>query len=96
MLAVGDEVLDLAGDDALLPRRLPFLDRSAPGLERTTLRDETEGEVVVARLRIWRGWPIVGLHVFEPGRMRAEVLVELVERAAEEIEDVVLARLGPG
>lgn len=89
------EIFDSVGDDQFTPSPLVIMTaRTVPVLEpKIRLKDDSTAEVVSLRLTLTKGWSNPILRVVAPGNAATEVLGELVERAGEDIEDVLLARM---
>jgi hypothetical protein len=89
------EVIEYAGDRAVLPTPLPRCLPTAPSMEAMRCGDLDEHLVVVGVVRIGRGWPVLGLAVVDPDVV-PPALVDLVEAVGARLEAVLVRVLSGG
>lgn len=89
------EVIEYAGDRAVMPTPLPRCLPTAPSMEAMRCGDLDEHLVVVGVVRIGRGWPVLGLAVVDPDVV-PPTLVDLVEAAGARLEAVLVRVLSGG
>lgn len=86
-LADSGVLREFAGDERLLPRRLPRLTSPVPAADR--LCSDDGAHVVVAHQRVRGLRRAYGLLVVEPG-LALDLVYERLEIAAEEAEEILL------
>lgn len=90
VLALDQVIVEFAGDDSVMPRRFPRLERSVPCFERCVGVDGVDHDVGFVKVRTIRRMPSYGLFVVEPARMDSARLFELLEGGVEGAEAALL------
>lgn len=89
------EVIEYAGDRAVMPTPLPRCLPTAPSMEAMRCGDLDEHLVVVGVVRIGRGWPALGLAVVDPDVV-PPALSDVVEAGGARLEGVLVDALSTG
>lgn len=86
------ELIEYAGDRALLPVPVPTIECSVPSLDNARCADLDHHFVVMHSVRIGRGWPSGRLAVVDAG-LAPPALVDAVENAGARLETTLVGAL---
>jgi hypothetical protein len=92
--AHGDVLIEYAGEISYAPAIYPYVSTSQPTFDRVRAADTCEHDAVLHRPRLGRGQPTLGLIVVSFGDMSANVIYDIVEHFADEIEGVLADVVG--
>ena len=90
VLALDQTIVEFAGDDSVMPKKFPRLERSVPCFDGCLGVDGEEHDVGFVKVRTLRGMPSYGVFVVEPRPMVTGKLFELLEGAMERLEEIVV------
>jgi len=90
VLALDQVVVEFAGDDSVMPKRFPRLERSVPCFDGCVCVDGEEHDVCFVKVRTVRRMPSYGLVVVESRSMDTGKMFELLEGGMEKLEEMVV------
>lgn len=89
------DVLEYAGDRAVMPRPMPMVTSSVPTFEMLPCADAATHDAGLHMIRLGRGWPALGLALVSPARPAPE-LTDAMEEYGARLESALTRSLSRG